>query len=228
MNREPQLSQSALQRGQQIYDWWSRHPKLYRATSVRSTAARRERAFSRLDLSDGETVLEIGCGPGVNFEHLRDAVGPTGTVVGLDFSSEMVQQAAQRVHEHGWSNVHVIRADGIQAGLVPDTFDAVIAPLALSAMPDVHGALESIHKALQPAGRLVVLELDLFQEGPLRVLNPLQVRVMKYVFNRQFDQDVLSELQAAFERVGVETFDYGSSWIALATDSPGEGSQSPT
>jgi ubiquinone/menaquinone biosynthesis C-methylase UbiE len=218
MNRESRISQSAIHRGQRIYDWWSRHPKLYRATSVRSTAAKRAHAFSRLDLSDGETVLEIGCGPGVNFEHLRDAVGSTGTVVGLDFSAEMVQQATQRVHEHGWMNVHVIRADGIQAGLAPDTFDAVISPLALSAMPDVHGALESIHEALQPNGRLVVLELDLFQEGPLRVLNPLQVRIMKYVFNRQFDQDVLGELQATFERVDVETFDYGSSWIALATD----------
>ena len=219
MSREPRLSQSALQRGQQIYDWWSRHPKLYQATSVRSTAAKRDHAFSRLDLSDGETVLEIGCGPGVNFEHLRDAVGSTGTVVGLDFSAEMVQQATQRVHEHGWTNVHVIRADGIQAGIAPDTFDAVIAPLALSAMPDVHGALESIHEALQPNGRLVVLELDLFQEGPLRLLNPLQVRIMKHVFNRQFDQDVLNELQATFEKVDVETFDYGSSWIALATNS---------
>ena len=107
---------------------------------------------------------------------------------------------------------------GIQPGLAPNTLDAVIAPLALSAMPDVHGALESIHEALQPNGRLVVLELNLFQEGPLRVLNPFQARIMKYVFNRQFDQDVLSELQAAFERVDVETFDYGSSWIALATN----------
>lgn len=219
MNRESRISKSAIHRGQRIYDWWSRHPKLYRATSVHSTAAKRDHAFSRLDLSNGETVLEIGCGPGVNFEHLRDVVGSTGTVVGLDINAEMVQQAAQQVHEHGWSNVYVIHADSIQAGLAPDAFDAVIAPLALSAMPDVHGALESIHEALQPDGRLVVLELDLFQEGPLRLLNPFQLRVMKYVFNRQFDQDVLSELQATFERVDVETFDYGSSWIALATNS---------
>lgn len=213
-----QMTQSAIQRGQRIYDWWSNHPKLYNATSVRSTSAKRDQALSLLDLIDGETVLEIGCGPGVNFEHLRDAVGPTGTVVGLDVSAEMVQQAAQRVRDHGWSNVHVIRANGSQAGLAPDMFDAAIAPLALSAMPNVQGALKSIHETLQPDGRLVVLELDLFQEGPLRVLNPLQARVMKYLFNRQFDQDVLSELQAVFETVDIETFDYGSSWIALATN----------
>ena len=169
MPRDRQTTQSSMEQGQRIYDWWSRHPKLYRLTSVRSTAARRDLAFSRLDLADGETVLEVGCGSGVNFERLRDGVGPTGTVVGLDFSAEMVQQATQRIHTHGWSNVSVIRGDAIRAGLASRRFDAAIAPLALSAMPDVQGALESIHEALRPNGRLVVLELDLFQEGTARL-----------------------------------------------------------
>jgi ubiquinone/menaquinone biosynthesis C-methylase UbiE len=212
------IARSTTRRGQRIYDWWSRHPRLYRATSVRSTATRRRQALSRLNLSAGDTVLEIGCGSGVNFESLRQTVGSTGTVVGLDFSPEMTQQATQRVHEHGWSNVHVMHADAAQVGLAPNRFDGAIASLALSAMPNVEGALEHIHETLRPEGRLVVLELDLFQTGPLRLLNPLQVRVMKHVFNRQFDQDVLCELRARFETVDRETFDYGSSWIALATD----------
>ena len=212
------LSNYAMKQGQRIYDWWSKHPKLYKYTSVRSTAARRDRAFSRLDLTDGETVLEIGCGSGVNFEQLRDRVGPTGTVVGLDFSAEMVQQATERIREHDWSNVHVIRGDGTQVSLASDSFDAAIAPLALSAMPDVQGALEGVAEALRTEGRLVVLELDLFQQGPLRLLNPLQRQIMKYAFNRQFDQDVLGELQVAFGTVDVERFDYGSSWVALAAE----------
>ena len=223
MPQDRQNPQPIMEQGQRIYDWWSRHPKLYRLASVRSTAARRDRAFSRLDLADGETVLEVGCGSGVNFEQLRDSVGPTGTVVGLDFSPEMVQRATQRIRRQGWSNVHVIHGDAIRAGLASEMFDAAIAPLALSAMPDVQGALESIHETLQPEGRLVVLELDLFQEGLLQLLNPLQVRIMKYRFNRQFDQDVLSELRAAFETVDVERFDYGSSWVALAAASSTSG-----
>lgn len=216
MPQDRRTTRPVFKQGQQIYDWWSKHPKLYRLISVRSTAERRQQAFSHLDLADGETVLEIGCGSGVNFEQLRDGIGPTGTVVGLDFSAEMVRQAAQRIREHGWSNVHVIRGDATQAGLAPEMFDAVIAPLALSAMPDVRAAVESIHETLRSDGRLVVLELDLFQDGPLRLLNPIQVQIMKHAFNRQFDQDVLGELRAVFESVDVERFDYGSSWIALA------------
>ena len=205
-----------MSRAERIYDWWGRHPKLYRTTSVQSPAVRRERAFSRLDLSAGEKVLEMGCGPGVNFEPLRNAVGPTGTVVGLDFSAEMVQQATRLIRDYNWSNVHAVRGDATQAGLASDTFDAVIAPLALSTMPNVQRALENIQDALRPNGRLVVVELDVFQEGLLQLLNPLYRRFMKYVFGRQLDTDVLTKLQGAFETVDVETFDYGSSWVALA------------
>lgn len=158
----------------------------------------------------------MGCGPGVNFEPLRNAVGPTGTVVGLDFSAEMVQQATRLIRDYNWSNVHAVRGDATQAGLASDTFDAVIAPLALSTMPNVQRALENIQDALRPNGRLVVVELDVFQEGLLQLLNPLYRRFMKYVFGRQLDTDVLTKLQGAFETVDVETFDYGSSWVALA------------
>ena len=158
----------------------------------------------------------MGCGPGVNFGPLRSAVGPTGTVVGLDFSAEMVQQAIRRVRDHDWSNVHAVRGGATQTGLASDSFDAVIAPLALSTMPNVQRALKNIRDALRPNGRLVVIELDVFQEGPFQLLNPLYRRFMEYVFGRQLDTDVLTELQAVFETVDVETFDYGSSWVALA------------
>lgn len=205
-----------MSRAERIYDWWGRHPKLYKTTSVQSPAVRRERAFSRLDLSEGERVLEMGCGPGVNFGPLRNAVGPTGTVVGLDFSAEMVQQATRRVRDHDWSNVHAVRGDATHAGFTTDSFDAAIAPLALSTMPNVQRALENIQDTLRPNGRLVVVELDVFQEGPLKLLNPLYRRFMKYVFGRQLDTDVLTELRTVFETVDVETFDYGSSWVALA------------
>lgn len=89
-------------------------------------------------------------------------IGPTGTVVSLDISAEMVQQVARQVRTRNWSNVHVTRGDATRAGLTSDTFDAAIVPLALNTMPDVHGALENIHEALQRNGRLVVVEVDVF------------------------------------------------------------------
>ena len=59
--------------------------------------------IEQLGSTEGETVLEVGCSPGINFELLREAVGPTGTVIGLDYSAETIQQAAIQIHNHGWA-----------------------------------------------------------------------------------------------------------------------------
>src|SRR5437763_10685971 len=53
----------------------------------------RERAVQRLALKAGNRVLEIGCGTGRNFAHLRAAVGPSGQVYGVDLSSGMLARA---------------------------------------------------------------------------------------------------------------------------------------
>ena len=57
----------------------------------------------RLPGTDG--LLDVGCGTGPNFEPLRTPVGPTGQVVGIDFSPRMVKQAEKRTRAHGWTNV---------------------------------------------------------------------------------------------------------------------------
>ena len=52
----------------------------------------RQRAIDRLQLSEGDTVLDIGCGTGLSLRGLREAVGETGTVIGMDLSVEMLKQ----------------------------------------------------------------------------------------------------------------------------------------
>jgi SAM-dependent methyltransferase len=67
-------------------------------------------AVDRLFLRDGETVLDVACGTGLNFAALQTAVGQRGRVIGVDASPDMVAPARQRVRDHGWQNVRVIEA----------------------------------------------------------------------------------------------------------------------
>jgi ubiquinone/menaquinone biosynthesis C-methylase UbiE len=73
-------------------------------------------AVERLELRDGETVIDVGCGTGLNFPRLEAAVGPTGRIIGIELSPEMIAQAHDRVVEHGWSNVTLIEAPVEEAG----------------------------------------------------------------------------------------------------------------
>ncbi|MBA2698171.1 MAG: methyltransferase domain-containing protein, partial [Nocardioidaceae bacterium] len=70
-----------------------------------------------LGLRAGDTVLDVGCGTGLNLPLLRAAVGEQGTVVGLDLSPQMLSRARRRVRVAGWDNVHLHCGDASTTAL---------------------------------------------------------------------------------------------------------------
>jgi SAM-dependent methyltransferase len=70
----------------------------------------REQLVSALPLRPGDTVLDVGCGTGLCLPLLHRRVGPTGSIIGIDESEQMLAVAAHRVLEHGLNNVRLIAA----------------------------------------------------------------------------------------------------------------------
>src|SRR5580704_15943648 len=65
----------------------------------------RQEAVRLLQLKPGDRVLDAGCGPGGSFPYLLDAVGPSGEVIGVEISPEMVTSARKRIEKNRWRNV---------------------------------------------------------------------------------------------------------------------------
>ena len=61
----------------------------------------RREAIQNLQLVEGDTVVDLGCGTGLNFSLLQEKLGPEGKIIGVDLSSEMLQKANNRVSKHG-------------------------------------------------------------------------------------------------------------------------------
>ena len=59
--------------------------------------AYREMAVQQLKLSPGKTVVEIGCGTGLNFPILKKALGPDGKIIGVDLTKDMLNRARERI-----------------------------------------------------------------------------------------------------------------------------------
>lgn len=94
---------------QRLYDRWAR---LYDWNPVLALVrpARRQ-AVESMGLSDGDTVVDMGTGTGANLAFLREAVGETGRVIGVDISPRMLARARDRVRSMGWQNVTLIEGD---------------------------------------------------------------------------------------------------------------------
>jgi len=137
----------------------------------------RRRAIDQLHLAPGSSVLEVGCGSGANFAFLIGAVGPSGRVVGVDLSPEMVAAAQARVRRHAWSNVQVIESPAEDMRL-----DGHFDGLLLFAMHDVLTSQAALTRSLEhvrPGGRVVVVSPALADRFPGKLLNPLAAMVFR-------------------------------------------------
>lgn len=202
----------------ELYDWWGRNTwalrGLYGFVFLGRERTFRRRSVAALDLDAGDSVLELGCGPGNSFERLRAAVGADGRVVGVDYSRGMVRRAAERVAAAGWDNVHVVRADATRPGIAEASFDAVYAAMSLSAMPDPTAAVEAAASGLNPDGRLAVLDARPFQRAPLSVVNPVTDRAFERLTDWQPAVDIPAAIESTFAESGVDSYHFGSIYVA--------------
>lgn len=140
---------------QAFYGRWARvYDRLATAPGIRSWRAA---AADALDLSPGDTVVEMGVGTGANLPHLRDRVGPSGRVVGLDLTRGMLDVAARRVARAGWDNVALLRADARRPP-VASPVDAIVGSFVVGMFADPEAVVETWLDHLGPGGRLALLD----------------------------------------------------------------------
>jgi len=108
----------------------------------------------------GETVLDIGSGPGLLTTDLAQAVGPAGGICGIDVSDSMLTVARARAVPPGSAPVQY-RHGGADAVPYPDeSFDAVVSTQVMEYVADIPAALAEASRVLRPGGRLLILDTD--------------------------------------------------------------------
>ncbi|MCH7768546.1 MAG: methyltransferase domain-containing protein [Nitrospinae bacterium] len=126
--------------------------------------------FSLGPIKPGETVLDVGCGSGLDALIAARLVGPTGSVVGFDMVPEMVEKARQNVEAQGAKQVLVFRGLAENLPLADELCDVVISNGVINLLPEKRPLLLEIHRVLKPGGRFMVADMLLLKPLPPEAL----------------------------------------------------------
>jgi len=174
-----------------------------------------ERLVAGLAPRPGERALDVGSGRGAALFPLAAAVGPGGSVNGIDLSARMVEATSADVHHRGLSNVDLQVMDA-SAPRFPDAgFDIVASSLVVFFLPEPAGALANWRELLVPGGRLGLSTFG----APSAVWQAVDAVFRPYLPPAMLDARTTGAAGPFESDAGVEALVRGAGFVNVRTES---------
>jgi SAM-dependent methyltransferase len=125
----------------------------------------------------GETVVDLGCGGGMDLLLAAKQIGPTGRAIGIDMTPDMLERARRGAESLGLTNVELHQAT-IESMPLPDrSVDCVISNCVINLVPDKPAVFREILRILKPGGRVAISDIALKQTLPDSVRHSIEAYV---------------------------------------------------
>ena len=118
------------------------------------------------ELREGEVVLDLGSGGGIDVLLSARRVGPTGKAYGLDMTDEMLDLARENQRKAGVTNVEFLRGEMENIPLPRGTVDVIISNCVVNLSPDKDKVLTEAHRVLKPGGRVAIADIVMRGQAP--------------------------------------------------------------
>jgi SAM-dependent methyltransferase len=115
-------------------------------------------------LSPGATVVDIGCGAGMDLMLAASAVGPTGQAIGIDMTESMAARARAAARAMGFGHVEVRTGDALELPVDSESADVVITNGVLNLAPDKRQAFGEVFRILKPGGQFLYADIIVASE----------------------------------------------------------------
>jgi SAM-dependent methyltransferase len=151
----------------------------------------------------GETIVDLGCGGGLDVFLAAGKVGPTGKAIGIDMTPEMLSLARANAARANLSNVEFHQATIDKLPLADASVDCVISNCVINLAPDKPAVYREIARVLKPGGRLAVSDIALKQPLPPEIGNDLMAYVGCIAGATPIDEYRAGLLAAGFAHVEI-------------------------
>lgn len=157
-----------------------------------------------IDLEEGQTVLDLGSGGGIDVLLSAKRVGPTGFVYGVDMTDEMLALAQQNKEKAGITNVAFLKGRIEEIPLPANSVDVVISNCVINLAADKSLVLNDAFRVLKPGGRFAVA--DVVSQGPVPQALRQSMEAWVGCIAGALDVDTYTQLlrNAGFEDVSIE------------------------
>jgi ubiquinone/menaquinone biosynthesis C-methylase UbiE len=116
-----------------------------------------KRLIKKLDLREGQNVLDIGCGTGWAVFHMADIIKEEGRAYGIDLSSKMIEMA--KMKSSNYTNVYFFKVPARRLPFEENYFDLMISTNAFHHFSEPKKVLEEVYRVLVPGGKIFIVDL---------------------------------------------------------------------
>ncbi|MEM2907241.1 MAG: arsenite methyltransferase [Candidatus Odinarchaeota archaeon] len=179
------------------------------------------------NLKEGEIVLDLGSGGGIDVFLAARKVGPSGKVIGVDMTEEMVKKATTTATKYGYKNVEFRLGEIENLPLEDETVDVVISNCVINLSSDKQKVFQEAHRVLKNRGRIMISDLVTEEELPeavrksfdawagciagalekneyLGTIKRAGFKDVKIVFESTYNIDISQELKGKITSIQVE------------------------
>ena len=147
-------------------------------------------------LKEGETVIDLGSGGGLDCFLAAKKVGAKGKVIGIDMTAEMLERARGNAKKGGYKNVEFRLGEIENMPVADNTADIIISNCVINLSPDKKRVFSEAFRVLKPKGRLMISDMVLLKDLPDKVKESVLAYV-GCVAGADLKEDYLSKIKMA-------------------------------